>query len=211
MDPENPSDDARDGSHGPARGEGERLGRMLDAQLPALTRFIASRAGGGALAHDEADDLAQSVCRDLLESAGRGAFELRGDAELRQWLFGAAQRKLRSRWRSNTAVRRDFGREVARVDDSDPARRGAVEPRDSATPSRFAIAGEQRERVLDAISRLGERDASVLTSVVLEGRSHAETARRLGIEVGHSRVLLSRAMARLAAELDRGDDSLDPL
>lgn len=189
----------------PRDADGAReLGAALDAQLPALRRFIAARAGRVVLAREEADDLAQSVCRDLLERVDRGAFEVRSDGELRQWLFGAAQLKLRARFRAQTAERRDVGREAARVDDSDPARRGAVEPRDSATPSRELLVGERRERVIAAIDRLPERDGWVLRQAVFEGRSHAELAQELEVTTAHSRVLLSRALAKLAREL--GDD-----
>ena len=44
----------------------------------------------------------------------------------------------------------------------------------------------------------GERDAQVLRLSVLEGRSHAEVAALLDVEVAHCRVLLSRAMVRLS-------------
>lgn len=183
-------------------GDEEQLGRLLDGHLPALQRFIAKRASGMILAREEAEDLAQSVCRDVIEQVDDGRMELRTEAEFKQWLYEAALLKLKSRMKHHGAQRRDPGREVARLNDSTSTPLG-LEPGDSATPSRFALAAEERDRVRRAIEAVGGRDAEVLRLAVLEEKPHREVAAALEIDVAHSRVLLSRAMVKLSKVLGK--------
>ncbi len=160
------------------------------------------RAPGFVLDRESTEDLAQSVCRDVLEHVADGRLELRGDAAFKQWLYEAALWKLRARSRHLRTEKRDAGREVQsplRTTDG-----GVVpfEPRSSTTPSRLVATDERRRAVREAIAKQDERDALLLTLAVLEDLPHRGIAGRLGIAESHSRVLLSRALAKLARELE---------
>lgn len=181
-----------------------RLEALLAEHLPGLRGFLARRAPDLVLERESAEDLAQSVCRELLERADDGRFELRGDAEFKQWLYEASLWKLRARTRHLRAQRRDAALEVGPWDGTAGSRTTPLEPRTSETPSRVAAADERRAAVRDAIEALGGRDAEVLRLAVLEERPHADIARTLGVTEVHSRVLLSRALARLSRRLGRG-------
>ncbi|QDV05126.1 RNA polymerase sigma factor RpoE [Planctomycetes bacterium Poly30] len=129
-----------------------------------------------------------------------GRFELRTEPEFKQWLYEAGQLKLRARQRFYLAGKRDAHREgppIGPLGSSDPG----FEPAISTTPSQIAATAEAKAGVRAAIESLSERDAEVLRLAVLEGRSHAEVAAALGVEVAHCRVLLSRAMVRLSKTL----------
>ncbi|MEZ6016115.1 MAG: sigma-70 family RNA polymerase sigma factor [Planctomycetota bacterium] len=181
-----------------------RIEEWLARLLPRLRAFLGRRAPNFVLEQESAEDLAQSVCRDVLAHIDDGRFELRSEAEFRQWVFEAGLLKLKARRKFLRADKRDHGGalgSLSPLDSEDPG----IEPSSSETPSRFAATLETRERVRAAIASLGGRDAEVLRLVVLEGRPHAEAAATLGLDPAHCRMVLSRAMAKLAAALQRSE------
>jgi RNA polymerase sigma factor (sigma-70 family) len=179
-----------------------RVETLLERHLPGLKGFLRHRAPDLVLEKESADDLAQSVCRDVLEHLEDGRLELLGDSGFKQWLYEAALWKLRSRTRHLRAQRRDAARE-RRLPASDSALPGVARPAISETPSRLVASAEERAAVRAAIDELGGRDAEVLRLVVLEERSHRDAAEQLGVSEANSRMLLSRALAKLAGRLQR--------
>lgn len=176
-----------------------RLDALLSQHLPGLRGFLQRRAPEYVLDRESAEDLAQSVCRDVLEHAADGRFELRGDSEFKQWLYEAALWKLRARGRHLRAQKRDVAREVRPTSGSQSLGHEACI---SATPSRLVATEERRAAVREAIHALGGRDEELLRLAVLEELPHRQIAERLDITEAHSRVLLSRALAKLARHLE---------
>ena len=195
-------DPDQDPEHGP-EADPERLEELLAAHLPGLRGFLRRRAPDLVLAKESTEDLAQSVCRDVLEHGGDGRLELRGKQEFKQWLYEAALWKLRARRRHHGAQRRDVAKEVGPWDRSQSGVR-PLEPGDTETPSRIVATDEQRAAVRRAIEDLGGRDAEILEMAVLQERPHREIAEALGVTEAHSRVILSRALARLSSRLGEG-------
>lgn len=173
-----------------SQGDPDAVQDLLAAWLPAVERYVRRRAPRELLLRESGADLAQSVCREALERIGRGAFEYRGDAEFRAWLLGAADLKLRERWRRARADKRD-----ARPD---PLPEELPPLEGEGTPSRAAMRGEEAERLRTALDGLEDRARDVVRMAYLEGRSHAEIARLLSIEESHSRTILARSLARLS-------------
>ncbi len=183
------------GVHGPEA----RLDSLMAEHLPGLRGFLRRRVPEFVLERESTEDIVQSVCREVLEHLHDGRLSLRGEREFKQWLYEAALWKLRSRKRYLRAQRRDPRREVR------PGRASldvTPHPVISETPSRLLASKERREAVHQAIESLGGRDTEVLRFAVLEERTHAEIAQLLGVSPAHSRVLLSRALARLARRLE---------
>ncbi len=181
--------------------DGGRVEQLLGQHLPGLRGFLRRRAPEYVLDKESSEDLAQSVCRDVLEHLEDGRFEIRGDAEFKQWLYDAALWKLRARSKHLKALKREVAREVADVGGEAT---DLFEPRTSMTPSRIVSTEEQRTAVRNAIAKQEGRDAEILTLAVLEERSHSEIATQLRISESHSRVLLSRALVKMARELESG-------
>jgi RNA polymerase sigma-70 factor (ECF subfamily) len=77
----------------------------------------------------------------------------------------------------------------------------------SGTPSEVAALHEELDRLQEVLEQLPERYAQVITWAQIDGLGHAEIAERLGISETNSRVLLSRALARLASLARRGESS----
>ena len=170
---------------------------LLARYLPELTEYVRRHTGARLAGRETPADLVQSVCRDVLEDVARGGLEYRGEAQFRQWLFQAALHKVQAKGRYHAAQRRDGDREVAPEDVSRPGPALTW-----TTPSGVAASLEERQRLLAAMAQLDERDRQVVQWAHLEGLPHDVIAERLGITVTNSRVLLSRALARLARLVD---------
>lgn len=168
----------------------QALGRLL----PAAEAYLARRATPAVLGGESVADLAQSVCGEALARLRRGELEYRGDAELKGWLFNAADLKLRSRYRRYTAAKRDGVREGSVGGMHDLAR----------SPSQDAASAEERGRVHGALAELDERTRAMVVAFHFEGASHRELAARFGVTESHSRTLVARGLARLAKSLTEG-------
>lgn len=174
------------------RGEAAAVDALLARHWDGLAAFLRRRAGAGLMAQESGSDLAQSVCREVLERLRDGRFDYRGEAPFKQWLYQAALLKLRDRRDFHGAARRDAGRRVG-----ESAAEGVAGP--DPTPSQDAVARERAEQIVAAIAKLPPEWRRVVELARFEGKSHAEIAALLGISVEASRQTLSRALARLSA------------
>jgi RNA polymerase sigma factor (sigma-70 family) len=167
---------------------------LLQQHLPALRAFVRLRAGPGLLAKESCSDLAQSVCRDVLENADR--FQFGGEAEFRKWLFTTAMRKIADRAEHWRADKRDPRRERQVLDDEEVAGLAGV-----YTPSVQAMAREELAQVEAAFAQLSPEKQDVILMSRLMGLSHAQIATELGKTDVAVRSILSRALADLAARI----------
>lgn len=139
---------------------------------PEVFRYCRRRVG---------DDLAHDAAAEVWATAWRRKEVLAGADEPLAWLYGVARNTL-----SN--ARRGRRRRSALVD------RAAVD----AAPD----APDTTAEVLDGLARLGRDDQEVLRLTAWEGLSGRELAVVLGTSEAAARKRLSRARARLAAELE---------
>lgn len=181
-----------------SQGERRAVDELLGRYLPDLERYLARHASPLVRAQESASDLALSVCREVLESLRGGRFRYQGEAPFREWLYRAAVMKLATRHRHWRALRRDPERlhDAGPFDASTAAR--AAEPRDDRTPSLEAARNEELARFHEVFQDLPERYQQVILLHHVECLDHAGMGERLGISEANSRMLLSRALARLA-------------
>lgn len=172
----------------------EAVGVLLERHLPALRAFVRLKAGGVLLAKESCSDLAQSVCRDVLEHADR--FRFGGEAEFRRWLFTTAMRKIADRAEHWGAKKRDAGRERPGLDEQEMRGLAAF-----YTPSSHAVAREELARVEQAFALLAPEKQEVVLMARLMGMSHADIAAAVGKSEVAVRSILSRALAELSAAL----------
>jgi RNA polymerase sigma-70 factor, ECF subfamily len=185
--------DSRELVEGASRGDATAVEGLLDRFLPGLQRYVRNRAGAAVLDRESSSDLVQSVCRELFENLRAERFQYRGEAEFKQWLYGAALLKLEGRRRHWRAEKREAAREAGQAGSSLP-----LQVAISGTPSADAMRREESERLSAAISGLPEHYRVIIELAYGDGLSHREIAERLSIEETNSRVLLSRALARLS-------------
>ncbi len=177
-----------------SRGDRGALDALVEEHLARLVTFVRARAGERLRSREETLDLAVSACREVLADLEAGR-EL-DVAHFRQWLYLAAERKIADRARYWARERRD-------ADQVAPASQGTMSQAavSGPTPSREAAAREDWAHAEEALAALPEeyREVILLTRVV--GLPHAEVAERLGKSAGATRMLLSRALARLARSM----------
>jgi RNA polymerase sigma-70 factor (ECF subfamily) len=193
-------------------GDAAAIADLLVALLPGLRAYLARNAGPLVGQKESPDDLAQSVCREVLERLASERIEYRGEAQFRQWLYQAALHKLQNRHRYWRAERRDAGHEVD-AGDTDAAARWEAFFATLSTPSDKAMRHEDLERLQRALAALEPAQREIIRLARLEGLGHAELAARFAVTESHSRVLLARAMARLvrlAQDGDRGAGGKSP-
>lgn len=167
---------------------------LLQQHLPALRAFVRLKAGPMLLARESCSDLAQSVCRDILEGSDR--FRFGGEPEFRKWLFTTAMRKIADRAEHWQTKKRDARREQGGLDEQELCGFAAV-----YTPSHQAMAREELQRVESAFGKLAPEKQEVVLMSRLMGLSHAQIATELGKTEVAVRSTLSRALAELAAML----------
>jgi RNA polymerase sigma-70 factor (ECF subfamily) len=182
-----------------SRGEVLAVDELLHRYLPGLRAFIRLRAGPLVRARESSSDIAQSVCREVLEQLD--SFRYGGEAGFKSWLYTTALRKLAKRDAHWRALRRDAGREV----EGDEALLGCY--RTLSTPSLHAAAREWMARLEAAFDELSEDDREVITLARVCGLSHDEIARQMGRTPAATRLLLHRALAKLSEKLD--DSTVD--
>jgi RNA polymerase sigma-70 factor, ECF subfamily len=151
---------------------------------PAIGRLCMALVGSQA----DAEDLTQET---LL--AAHDAFDSwRGEGSIRSWLFGIARRKC-ARLLENRTVGRA---KLALLRDEAPV----PDPADTASERQLA----SRARKALAAIRPSEREALILRYAA--GLSFREVAAACGIDEAAARKRVSRAHARLRAELDAETD-----
>jgi RNA polymerase sigma-70 factor (ECF subfamily) len=164
---------------------------MFAEHWPRLARFVRDRCSLGMRSKESASDIAQSVCREALENWSR----FRGNpAELRQWLFHIARRKIVDRHRYWKYDKREIDRETgmtAAFDESAP----------NASPSDDAIGDEQANQLADALMELDDRDREIILLARCEQIALVDIAEHYRCTEIAARKQLSRALARLESLL----------
>lgn len=125
----------------------------------------------------DADDLVQEAFCRLLQAEVGGL----GDEELRRYVFRIGSNLLADRWRRTTL-------EASWLDRLRGTSHAHVDPEYDDSVSREFAALKPRERAL-------------LWLAYVEGESHEDIARALGLSRGSIKVLLSRARGRLREQL----------
>lgn len=169
-----------------ASGDHRAVESLLERHVEGLVPYLARRAGRLLLARETPEDLAQSICREVLEHGPQYRFE--DDDAFRRWLYATALRKIKDRYRYHRSGKRDAMRDA-------DATVGGVAEQD--TPSRVAADREGLDRILRAIDDLPARDRELVLMSRVEKLSHADMAERLEITESHSRTLLARAMVKV--------------
>ncbi|MBI3817462.1 MAG: sigma-70 family RNA polymerase sigma factor [Planctomycetes bacterium] len=181
-----------------SRGERASIDWLMDRHLPGLLLYVRLNAGHALRTRESSMDLVQSACREVLKDID-SAVEL-SEAHFKCWLYAAAERKIKDRARFHAREKRAAGREISFEDcmskaDADLAWRGCAS---FITPSHAADAREELARLEASFRQLSKDHRDVILQSRIFGYSHAEIAARCGRTEGAVRVLLHRALARLA-------------
>jgi RNA polymerase sigma-70 factor (ECF subfamily) len=186
-----------------AAGDAQARHLLLERHLGSLRSYIRVRLGRGLRRKETSLDLTQSVCRQVLQNFD--AFDYRGEESFRHWLLRQAENKIRDRRRFWLRGKRDKDLEVPGAELLSLHGPRELVPRalqDLCTPSRHVAGKEELARLERILHALPEDFRTVIELARLQGLSHREIAGRMGRSTSATRTLLSRALARLATELE---------
>lgn len=171
----------------------EPLEVRLKRLEPGLRAFVRSRFGRLA-GVEGSSDVRQSVWRRLFGRAGQ--YEPMTEDHLRRCVHRLANEVLADHLRYHERLKRRGRPAVLGEDGLD----GVVSPQ-SAEPAAELVRRESAQVVVAAVDELPEPARSVVRWSVLDGVAHAEIGRRLGRSEDACKMLLHRALARLARRL----------
>lgn len=177
-----------------SRGDADARAELLVRYLPALRTFLRVRMGPALRGKETPEDLAQSVCREVLMDLP--AFEDRGEPAFRRWLFMTAARKIQDRATHYGREKRDSRRERP-IEDGLTA-----ECASQLTPSRVAMGHEDVAQLTAALDTMPEEQRTIIAYARLLGMTHPEIARELRLTEGQVRGQLYRGLARLGTALE---------
>lgn len=172
---------------------------LLLQQMPALMVFLRHHTGEELAARETIEDLAQSVCREVLQDQSSLRFH---DADkFRAYLFLQAVRKVVDRARFHRMACRDSRKEQPLPETRTAAEVGVYGK--LVTGTQVAVARERLELVEGALQALPEaqREAVLLSRVA--GLSYEQIARQKGVAESTIRALAARGLARLSIDLER--------
>jgi len=180
-------------------GDAAAFDTLFERAMPHLLAFLRVQVGGVVSARESVHDLAQSVCREVLEDID----ELHGatEEEFRNWLLLQARRKVLDRYRYLTRKQRDAAREAIACSDEE-----AHSMLDCyatfCTPSRVAAARDELLRVEAAIAQLPDNQREAVAMSRIMELDYAEIADRLHCTESAVRGLVARGLANLALLLE---------
>lgn len=185
-----------------ADGDHEAVELLLERHLPELRAFVRLRAGPGLRARESASDLVQSTCREVLTHIDR--FQFPSDSAFRRWMFTMAMRKIANRAEHFAAAKRAEPGAAGVPGDRIDAELGGGDELLAACYQRFSSPSyrmgikDEIELVESAFDSLTEEQREVVTLAHVVGLSRAEIGAELGKSENAVRIVLHRALARLA-------------
>jgi RNA polymerase sigma factor (sigma-70 family) len=172
-------------------GDPEALDALFARFLPALRRWASGRLPRWTRDLMDTDDLVQET---VIRAVKRiGSFEVRHDGALQAYLRQAVLNRIRDE------VRRS-GRSPVGVEMDEEQRDGGASPLD------LAIGNEAVERYEAALARLKQEEREAIVARIEMECSYQEIAKALDKpSADAARMAVSRALLRLAEEMNRGN------
>ena len=193
------SDDHESMVSSAASGDEPAIESLLGRHMPALRAYVRLQAGEKIRRNESCSDLAQSVCREVLENIDD--FEYQGEAAFKHWLFKRAMHKIQNRARYYDADKRNAAREA-----NDESYSRCYQ--DIVTPSRVAMGREALAGVEEVFEQLSEEHRQVIVLSKIVGLTHAQIGEDMGRSEEASRMLLNRALVRLTGLVHKRFGSL---
>jgi RNA polymerase sigma-70 factor (ECF subfamily) len=183
-------------------GSSEALGELLEAWREYLLLLANQELDSVLCPKGGASDLVQETFLEAQRDIGRFAGSTTG--EWVGWLRTILEHNAANFRRCYLATeKRDVTREVPfGAGDDHRSIRGVQLVADTQTPSACAVAGEQVWRLEQALTRLPEMQRRVIELRYRDGKAFAEIGRLMDRSPEAARKLWSRAIKRLASEID---------
>ena len=178
---------------------------QLFARCQGRLRRLLSLKGGSALRHADLDDLVQEAYLEAVRQFPDYTYQ--GPDSFFRWLATVALHRLANLQRMASAHKRDRRRERPLQNDGSTLVPGAVQPAEVGPGPRTVMVGAEAQQRLDqALATLSADDREVITLARVQGLPLQEIADRIGRTRNAVALLLSRALRKLKAAMDGGDE-----
>lgn len=167
----------------------QQFSTVVAAHRPQIFRFL--------LASTRDEDLAETLTQECFLRAHRHWTGFRGDSSALTWLMRIAINLQKDHWRNR---RMQFWRQ-ARTNTVDLDDVGEWLPSGERSVEQQMLARERVGQVWNAVERLSERQRTVFLLRFVEEQELGEIARATGLNQGTVKAHLSRALAKVRAEL----------
>jgi RNA polymerase sigma-70 factor, ECF subfamily len=169
----------------------QEFSTVVAKHRPQIFRFL--------LASTRDPDLAETLTQDCFLKAHRNWGSFRGESSAMTWLMRIAINLQKDHWRNR---RMQFWRQT-RTNAVDVDEASDWLPSGESSAETRLLAREQVEHVWQAVKGLSERQRTVFLLRHVEEMELSEIARTTGLSEGTVKAHLSRALARVRAELER--------
>ena len=167
----------------------QEFARIVESHRPQIFRFL--------LASLRDVDLAETLTQECFLKAHRNWKHFRGESSAMTWLMRIAINLQKDHWRNR---RMQFWRHT-RTNAVDLDDASDWLPSGERTAEQQMLAREQVAHVWKAVEDLSERQRTVFLLRYVEERELSEIAQATGLSEGTVKAHLSRALARVRAEL----------
>jgi RNA polymerase sigma-70 factor (ECF subfamily) len=159
---------------------------LVARYLPRLQKWARGRIPSSARGVLETDDIVQDTLLQTLHNLD--AFDPEHSGAFRGYVRRAAQNRIFDEYRR-----------VSRRPSADQSAGGIAHP--GPSPLEAAIGKERVENYEAALERLKPRDQEAITARLEDGMSYSEIGQELGIKEDAARMVVKRALFRLAQEM----------
>jgi RNA polymerase sigma-70 factor, ECF subfamily len=167
----------------------EEFARVVDSHRTQIFRFL--------LASTRDADMAETLTQETFLKAHRNWTRFRGESSAMTWLMRIAINLQKDHWRNR---RLQFWRQT-QSSSVDVSEAGDWLPSNQASQEQALLAREQVGHVWRAVEGLSERQRTVFLLRFVEELDLSEIAATTGLSEGTVKAHLSRALARVRAEL----------
>lgn len=185
-----PTPDDRSDLERARQGDRDALGRLLARQEPGLRARVSHRLTGVLRERSRTSDLLQSGYLQVVRKLA--TFRGNTEGEFGAWVLRILENRIRERQRFHRTSKRAH-------------REAALQPDEveRAAAQREAFRSEDVRILAQALDALPADYRAILELRLAEDLSHDEIAKRLERSAGAARMLLARARAALALELEK--------
>ena len=167
----------------------QEFSSIVATHRPQIFRFL--------LASTRDPDLAETLTQDCFLKAHRNWASFRGESSAMTWLMRIAINLQKDHWRNR---RMQFWRRT-RTNAVDVDEAGDWLPSHESSAEERLLAREQVQQVWQAVKGLSQRQRTVFLLRHVEEMELGEIARTTGLSEGTVKAHLSRALARVSAEV----------
>ncbi len=167
----------------------QEFARVVETHRPQIFRFL--------LSSTRDVDLAETLTQECFLKAHRNWSSFRGESSAMTWLMRIAINLQKDHWRNR---RMQFWR-LTRTNSVDVDEASEWLPNGERTAEQQLLAREQVGRVWKAVEGLSDRQRTVFLLRYVEEQELSEIATATGLSEGTVKAHLSRALAKVRAEL----------